>query len=67
MIEWGVDVIFGIPGDGIIGMMEALRKRREKIKFVLVRHEEGAAFAACGYSKFTENLVCALRHLDLSA
>jgi pyruvate dehydrogenase (quinone) len=56
---WGVKVIFGLPGDGINGMMEALRKRQDKIKFVLVRHEEGAAFAACGYSKFTGELgVC---------
>lgn len=59
LIDWGVDVIFGLPGDGINGMMEALRKRQDKIKFVLVRHEEGAAFAACGYSKFTGKLgVC---------
>jgi len=53
LIDWGVKVIFGLPGDGINGMMEALRKRQDKIKFVLVRHEEGAAFEACGYSKFT--------------
>jgi pyruvate dehydrogenase (quinone) len=50
-------VVFGLLGDGINGMMEALRKRQDKIKFV--RHEEGAAFAACGYSKFTGKLgVC---------
>jgi pyruvate dehydrogenase (quinone) len=59
LISWGVDTIFGLPGDGINGMMEALRKRQDRIKFVLVRHEEGAAFAACGYSKFTGRLgVC---------
>jgi pyruvate dehydrogenase (quinone) len=59
LIDWGVKVIFGLPGDGINGMMEALRKRQDKIKFVLVRHEEGAAFEACGYSKFTGNIgVC---------
>lgn len=59
LIDWGVEVIFGLPGDGINGMMEALRKRREKIKFILVRHEEGAAFSAVGYAKFTGRLgVC---------
>jgi pyruvate dehydrogenase (quinone) len=59
LVDWGVSVVFGLPGDGINGMMEALRKRQDKIKFVLVRHEEGAAFAACGYSKFTGSLgVC---------
>lgn len=59
LMEWGVDTIFGLPGDGINGIMEALRKRRGKIRFIQVRHEEAAAFAACGYSKFTGRLgVC---------
>ncbi|MFZ0391489.1 MAG: thiamine pyrophosphate-dependent enzyme [Calditrichia bacterium] len=57
--EWGVEVIFGLPGDGINGIMEALRKKQDKIKFVHVRHEEAAAFMACGYAKFTGKLgVC---------
>jgi pyruvate dehydrogenase (quinone)/pyruvate oxidase len=57
--DWGVDVIFGLPGDGINGLMEALRQRRDKIRFVQVRHEESAAFMACGYAKFTGKLgVC---------
>jgi pyruvate dehydrogenase (quinone)/pyruvate oxidase len=57
--EWGVDTIFGLPGDGINGIMEALRKRRDTIRFVQVRHEEAAAFMACGYAKFTGRLgVC---------
>ena len=57
--EWGVEVVFGLPGDGINGVMEALRKRREEIRFVHVRHEEAAAFMACGYAKFTGRLgVC---------
>src|SRR5437667_8625498 len=56
---WGVDMIFGIPGDGINGIMEALRTRREKIRFIHVRHEESAAFMACGYAKYTGKLgVC---------
>jgi len=57
--DWGVDTIFGIPGDGINGLIEALRVRKNKIKFVQTRHEESAAFMACGYSKFTGKLgVC---------
>ncbi len=57
--DWGVDVIFGLPGDGIDGIMEALRKRRDRIRFVQVRHEESAAFMACAYAKFTGKLgVC---------
>jgi pyruvate dehydrogenase (quinone) len=59
LMEWGVEVIFGLPGDGINGIMEALRTRQEKIRFVQVRHEEAAAFMACGYSKYTGKLgVC---------
>ncbi|HWC15490.1 MAG TPA: thiamine pyrophosphate-dependent enzyme [Terriglobales bacterium] len=59
LIEWGVDTIFGLPGDGINGIMEALRNRQERIRFIQVRHEESAAFMACGYAKFTGRLgVC---------
>src|SRR5579859_3629994 len=59
LIEWGVDTIFGLPGDGINGLMEALRTHQDKIKFIQVRHEEAAAFAACSYAKFTGKLgVC---------
>ena len=57
---WGVDVIFGIPGDGINGIVEALRKRADAIRFVQVRHEESAAFMACGYAKHTGRLGCCL-------
>jgi pyruvate dehydrogenase (quinone) len=57
--DWGVDVVFGLPGDGINGVMEALRKRADKIRFIQVRHEEAAAFMACGYAKYTGKLgVC---------
>lgn len=57
--DWGVDVVFGLPGDGINGIMEALRKRANKIRFIQVRHEEAAAFMACAYAKFTGKLgVC---------
>jgi pyruvate dehydrogenase (quinone)/pyruvate oxidase len=59
LIDWGVEVIFGIPGDGINGIMEALRQRQDKIRFIQVRHEESAAFMACAWAKFTGKLgVC---------
>jgi pyruvate dehydrogenase (quinone) len=59
LIDWGVEVIFGLPGDGINGIMESLRIHKDKIRFVQVRHEEAAAFMACGYAKFTGRLgVC---------
>ncbi len=56
LIRWGVEVIFGLPGDGINGVIEALRRRKDRIKFVLVRHEESAAFMACAYAKYTGKL-----------
>src|SRR6266567_7811584 len=59
LIDWGVKVVFGLPGDGINGIMEALRQRQDRIRFIQVRHEEAAAFMACGYAKFTGRLgVC---------
>jgi len=59
LIKWGVDTIFGIPGDGINGVFESLRQMQDKVRFVQVRHEEAAAFAACAYAKFTGRLgVC---------
>jgi len=57
--DWGVEVIFGLPGDGINGIMDALRRRQDKVRFIQVRHEESAAFMACGYAKYTGKLgVC---------
>lgn len=57
--DWGVEVVFGLPGDGINGIMEALRKKQKEIRFIQVRHEESAAFMACGYAKYTGKLgVC---------
>jgi pyruvate dehydrogenase (quinone)/pyruvate oxidase len=53
LIEWGIDTVFGLPGDGINGVMEALRTREDRIRFIHVRHEETAALAACAYGKFT--------------
>ena len=59
LIDWGVDTIFGLPGDGVNGLFESLRTHQDKLKFIQVRHEEAAAFAACGYAKYTGRLgVC---------
>src|SRR4051812_27239542 len=59
LADWGVDTIFGLPGDGINGITEALRRHQDRIRFVLVHHEEAAAFMACGYAKSTGRLgVC---------
>jgi pyruvate dehydrogenase (quinone) len=59
LLDWGVEFVFGLPGDGINGIMEALRVRRDKIRFIQVRHEEAAALMACGYAKYTGKLgVC---------
>ena len=59
LLRWDVDTIFGIPGDGINGIIESLRKRKDDIRFIQVRHEEAAAFNACAYAKWTGKLgVC---------
>ena len=59
LIEWGVDTIFSLPGDGINGIYEVLRVNEKKIRVVQVRHEEAAAFAACAYAKYSGRLgVC---------
>mgnify|MGYP002402424325 CR=1 FL=1 len=59
LIQWGVDTIFGFPGDGIDGIFESLRTHQDKLRFIQVRHEEAAAFAACGYAKYSGRLgVC---------
>lgn len=59
LLDWGVDTIFGFPGDGIDGIFEALRTHQDKMRFIQVRHEEGAAFAATAYAKYSGRLgVC---------
>lgn len=60
IIDWGVDTVFGLPGDVINGIMEAIRVRQDRIRFIQVRHEEAAAFMACGYAKYTGRLGCCL-------
>jgi pyruvate dehydrogenase (quinone) len=56
LLDWNVSVIFGLPGDGINGVIESIRQRQNKIRFILVRHEESAAFMACAYAKYTGKL-----------
>jgi hypothetical protein len=59
LCDGGVEVVFGLPGDGINGIMEALRVRQDTVRFIQVRHEESAALMACAYAKFTGRLgVC---------
>ena len=59
LMSWGVDTVFGIPGDGINAIIEGFRKHQDAIRFIQVRHEEAAAFMACAYAKFTGRLgVC---------
>ncbi len=60
LIAWGVDTVFGMAGDGINGVVEAMRTRRDRIRFVSVRHEESAAFMATAHAKWTGRLGCCL-------
>jgi len=53
LIDWGVKRVFGYPGDGINGILGGLQSSADKIEFIQVRHEEMAAFMACGHAKFT--------------
>lgn len=59
LIAWNVRMVFGLTGDGVIPIVEALRKKKDKIRYITVRHEESAAFMASGYAKYTGRLgVC---------
>jgi hypothetical protein len=51
LIAWGATHAFGIVGDGINSIIEAMRKRQDKIRYIGVRHEEAAAFMASGFAK----------------
>ncbi|MGH8889133.1 MAG: thiamine pyrophosphate-requiring protein [Acidothermaceae bacterium] len=53
LIDWGVTTIYGFPGDGINGILGALRRHQDRLRFVQTRHEEMAAFMACGHAKYT--------------
>src|SRR4051794_19010141 len=52
LAEWGVDRIYGYPGDGINGILGGFH-HVERVRFVQTRHEELASFAACAHAKFT--------------
>jgi pyruvate dehydrogenase (quinone) len=59
LISWGATHCFGVVGDGINSIIEALRKRQDRVKYIGVRHEEAAAFMASGFAKHTGQLgVC---------
>lgn len=59
LMEWGINRIFGYPGDGINGLMGAINRTDGKMDFIQVRHEEMAAFMAAGHAKFTGQIgVC---------
>jgi len=59
LVDWGVDTVFGLPGDGTDGVLGVFRRRADQIRLVLVHHEEAAAFMATGYAKATGTLgVC---------
>lgn len=60
LLAWGIDTVFGMPGDGINGVMEAIRTSQGRLRFVQVRHEESAAFMACAHAKWTGRIGCCL-------
>src|SRR3982751_244803 len=51
--EWGIERVYGYPGDGINGILGALGRHEDEIEFIQARHEEMAAFMACGHAKWT--------------
>jgi pyruvate dehydrogenase (quinone) len=53
LASWGVRRIYGYPGDGINGSLGALGRAQDRVELVQVRHEEMAAFMACGHAKLT--------------
>src|SRR5476651_252996 len=53
LTAWGVQRIYGYPGDGINGLMGALDRAGDRFQFIRVSHEEMAAFMACAHAKFT--------------
>src|SRR2546430_12996075 len=51
--EWGVNKVYGYPGDGINGIIGAFHEVGDQVEFIQCRHEEIAAFAATAHAKFT--------------
>lgn len=60
LIHEGVDIMFGYPGGAIMPTYDALYDYRDKLKHVLVRHEQGAVHAAQGYARVSGNVGCAI-------
>lgn len=58
--NWGIDHVYGLPGDSIDTVVDALRKEQEAIEFIHVRHEEVATLAAAAYTKLTGKIGVAL-------
>src|SRR5690554_2452608 len=60
LVAEGVDTVFGYPGGAIMPVFDALYDHKERIKHILVRHEQGAVHAAQGYARVSEKLAVAL-------
>jgi pyruvate dehydrogenase (quinone) len=59
LIDWGIEIVFGRPGDGPEGIVQAFRRHRDEIRLLTVEHEEAAGLMACGYAKATGRIgVC---------
>src|SRR3954469_1747456 len=58
--EWGIHRVFGYPGDGINGFLGAFDRANDDPEFIQARHEEMAAFMACGHAKFTDEIGCCI-------
>ncbi|MFJ8787774.1 thiamine pyrophosphate-requiring protein [Streptomyces sp. NPDC102462] len=56
--EWGIERVYGYPGDGINGLLGAFDRARGNPEFIQTRHEEMAAFMACAHAKFTGEVGC---------
>ncbi|MEN6610637.1 MAG: thiamine pyrophosphate-dependent enzyme [Methanoregulaceae archaeon] len=59
LAAWGVHLVFGIPGTSSLGLVEAIRKKKE-MRFIVFRHEENAAMAASAYNKLTGKMAACL-------
>ncbi|MGA2934215.1 MAG: thiamine pyrophosphate-dependent enzyme [Methanomicrobiales archaeon] len=59
LAAWGVSLVFGIPGTSSLGLVDAVRKRPD-MRYIVVRHEANAAFAASAYNKLTGGLAACL-------
>jgi pyruvate dehydrogenase (quinone) len=59
LIDWGIDTVFGRPGDGPDGVVRAFQRHQDEIRLLTVEHEEAAGLMACGYAKATGRIgVC---------